>query len=395
MKLELVGDAAPAPDLSIDTASAAPAAASPSIASGMTRADRFLAEATREFQEGHVDQPLWVRALVEVQGDQTLAEAGYLRARATALQVLKRDKRAERAGRRTRASPTGHGSPVGSAPRQQVDFGPVKAWLRSPMAILGMLISLVIFVTLVIALWPRNPIIEPTVAVRTPGGSGPGSPTGTAKSLVASNPAAINAASQDPGQNFMNTIEELKFAGNWNAVVLQALAWTRKEPKNAAAWNELSIGYINMRQLDDAHAAARMAVEFAPKTALFWRNLGQLNLDLDNPVEALLAFEEATLLNTKDGYSFVQTGILNSRLDRLPEAKLAFTKALALNPNDANARCGVAFVAQRQERPKEVNAAAKQARPVDGNCRDLIDRASAAIDLKAPAAFNVAPSPGR
>ena len=80
-----------------------------------------------------------------------------------------------------------------------------------------------------------------------------------------------------------------------------------------------------------------------------------MNLDLDTPVEALLAFEEATHLNTKDGYSFVQAGILNMRLDRLPEAKLAFAKALALNPDDANARCGVAFVAQKQVQPKAVN----------------------------------------
>jgi tetratricopeptide (TPR) repeat protein len=263
------------------------------------------------------------------------------------------------------------------------------------MAILAMLISLVVAVTLVIAIWPSNSTVESTAAAGAPGGPRSGPPTRTGKSLVASNQAAINAASQDPSQDFMNTIQELKYAGNWNVVVLQALAWTRKEPKNAAAWNELSIGYINMRQLDDAHAAARMAVEFAPKNALFWRNLGQLNLDLDNPVEALLAFEETTLLNTKDGYSFVQAGILNTRLDRLPEAKLAFTKALALNPDDANARCGVALIGQREARPKEVNASGKQARPVNGNCRDLIDKASAAVDLRGPTAFAVAPSGGR
>ena len=72
----------------------------------------------------------------------------------------------------------------------------------------------------------------------------------------------------------MNTIQELKNAGNWNVVVLQALAWTRKEPKNAAAWNELSIGYINMRQLDDAHAAARMALNLRRKMPFFGETSG-------------------------------------------------------------------------------------------------------------------------
>ena len=145
-------------------------------------------------------------------------------------------------------------------------------------------------------------------------------------------------------------------------VVVQALAWTQKEPGNAAAWNELSIGYTNTRQRDDAHAAARRAVDLAPKNALYWRKLGDLNLDRDAPVEALLAFEEATSWNTQDGYSFVQTGILNTRLDRLPEAKVAFTKALALNPNDMNARCGAAMIARRLT-PSQPNASAKSAAP--------------------------------
>jgi tetratricopeptide (TPR) repeat protein len=403
LKLELAGDPAPAPDLSIGAGNAAPATAIPAIASDMPRADRFLAEAIREFEEGRIDDPLWERAVAQAEGDKSSAKGDYLRARAAALQVIQRDNRAERAGLRKTPVSAAHHSPANSSPRQRVASGKVHPvggknvndLLRSPMAILAMLISLVVVVTLVIAIWPSNSTVESTAAAGAPGGPRSGPPTRTGKSLVASNQAAINTASQDPSQDFMNTIEGLKNAGNWNVVVLQALAWTRKEPKNAAAWNELSIGYINMRQLDDAHAAARMAVEFAPKNALFWRNLGQLNLDLDNPVEALLAFEEATLLNTKDGYSFVQAGILNTRLDRLPEAKLAFTKALALNPDDANARCGVAFVAQKQERPKEVNASAKQARPVNSNCRDLIDKASAAVDLKGPTAFNVAPSPDR
>ena len=179
----------------------------------------------------------------------------------------------------------------------------------------------------------------------------------------------MKAASPGAGQDFRTTIQGLKDAGNWNDAVLQASAWTAKEPENAAAWNELSMGYVNTRQLDDAHAAARKAVELAPKNAIFWRNLGQLSVDMDSPIEALLAFEEATRWNSKDGYSFVQAGILNTRLDHLSEAKLAFDSALALNPGDVNARCGAAFVVQRQARSDV------KAREV---CRDLsIGRARA------------------
>jgi tetratricopeptide (TPR) repeat protein len=150
-----------------------------------------------------------------------------------------------------------------------------------------------------------------------------------------------------------------------------------------------------MRQQDDALAAARKAAELAPKEALYWRNLGNLDLEVDDPVDALRAFEEATRWNDSDAYSFVQAGILNARLDRLPEAMAAFDRALALRADDADARCGAAWIAQRQARPKEPKAASGQAKPSDGQCRDLIERASAAVVLKGPTAFKVTPTVAR
>jgi tetratricopeptide (TPR) repeat protein len=203
-----------------------------------------------------------------------------------------------------------------------------------------------------------------------------------------------DATGPDSKQGFMKTIAGLKAAGRWNEVVLQASAWTEKEPENAAAWNELSIGYVNTQRPDEAHAAARRALQLAPNNALWWRNLGQLSQDRDAPIEALLAFEEATRLNAKDGYSFVQAGILNARLDHLSDAKLAFDNALALNPDDVNARCGAAFVAQRQARPDASKGTTKPPKAANAACRDLIDQASRGVDPGRPAAFNDAPSQG-
>src|SRR5512143_139253 len=59
-----------------------------------TSVDIFLARATRQFAQGHIDQPLWVRALAQAGGDEALAKAGYLRARAAAMRVAEREKRA-------------------------------------------------------------------------------------------------------------------------------------------------------------------------------------------------------------------------------------------------------------------------------------------------------------
>jgi tetratricopeptide (TPR) repeat protein len=133
------------------------------------------------------------------------------------------------------------------------------------------------------------------------------------------------------------TVRELKIAGNWNVLVLYASEWTRKEPNNAAAWRELSVGYANLQQFNDALDAATKAVQLAPHDALPWRNLGQINLVVD----------------------------------RLPEAAVAFGKALAVNPDDASARCGAAMVAQRQAQPKDPTTFTRRVGPTDGGCFDM------------------------
>jgi tetratricopeptide (TPR) repeat protein len=383
MALELVDYPAPAGDMPIDVGNGSPAVAKPAVTAGMTSPDRFLAVAIREHEVGCIDQPLWARAVVQARGDETLAVAAYLRARATALQLIKRDERRETSDGRTRESRTGVTST--NADRVAHDNAKPRVRLRTMMA--AMLGSLVVAVGL-LGTYPASNSAQPPIDAA-------GAATRTKKPLSISKDAAVNAVKEDPSREFMTRIQELKDARNWNVVVLIASAWTRKEPGNAAAWNELSIGYVNMRQLDDAHAAATKAVQLAPKDALLWRNLGQLALDLNEPVEALRAYEEATRWNDKDTYSFVQAGILNARLNRLPEAKLAFAKALALNPENADAQCGEAWIAQRQARPKEVNATAMQAMPPDGKCRDLIEPKNVAVASKGPTAFKVVSSRGR
>lgn len=421
LKLELVGDPVPSDDTSANTGNAAPAVAQPASAAwatntdnaatavakpasaGVTNPDRFLIEATREFTEGRIDQPLWARALIQGQGDEASARVAYLRARATALRVLKRDKRLERADRRTRAASAAINSfaipasqqDVSSSRANEAAYRTARPWLRSRTAVAVTLGSLVVVAVLFVTLRASLSTAEPADAAAAPPAAPSGPDRRAGNAPVASNKAVINAANEDPSPEFMARIQELKTVGNWNVVVLQASAWTRKQPANTTAWKELGIGYANMRQFDDARAALQKAVELAPKDALLWRTLGQLDLDVDEPVEALAAFDEATRWNDKDEFSFVQAGILNARLGRLPEARLAFSNALALNSDNVDARCGVALTAQRQPLPKDAKATGGQVTPSSGGCRDLIERASATVQLKGPTAFKVAPSRGR
>jgi tetratricopeptide (TPR) repeat protein len=215
-------------------------------------------------------------------------------------------------------------------------------------------------VYLVVSLRQSESVRPPVAAAATSSAAQPASP------ILIKSQQPLVATSSRAGPNeagvgaLAATVRELKIAGNWNVLVLYANEWTRKEPNNPIAWRELSVGYANLQQFNDALDAATKAVELSPEDALAWRNLGQINLTVD----------------------------------RLHEASIAFGRALALNPDDADARCGAALVAQRQERPKDPNALTRRVGPADGGCFD-VSFASAAVVSTGGAARKPGSSAGR
>jgi tetratricopeptide (TPR) repeat protein len=156
-------------------------------------------------------------------------------------------------------------------------------------------------------------------------------------------------------------VQQLKNEGKWNLLVLYASEWARKDPNSAAAWYELSVGYVNMRQLEEAFDAATKAVQLSPGNALFWRNLGHVNL----------------------------------AVERIPEAGIAFDRALAVNSDDADALCGAALIAQRQGRPKDADAIAKRLKSIDGSCPRVSDGESVVVVVGGSAAGKPGSAVGR
>ena len=184
-------------------------------------------------------------------------------------------------------------------------------------------------------------------------------PVGRAKPVVGS--ASGDTSKSDSVAKLEATVQQLKDTGNWNVLVLYASKWTRDEPNNATAWNELSTGYANLRQFNDALIAATKAVELSPGDASFWRNVGHLNMKLDN----------------------------------LPEAGSAFDKALAISSDDTDALCGAASVAKRLGRTKDADAIAKRIKSAEGSCPALSDGESVAVVVRAVPATKPASSARR
>jgi tetratricopeptide (TPR) repeat protein len=120
-------------------------------------------------------------------------------------------------------------------------------------------------------------------------------------------------------------------------------------------------------------------VQLAPDDFLQWQNLGQINLAIPAPAEALKAFHQAAVLNDHDVVSLVQAGILNAQFGRLPEAGAAFAKALTVIPQDVQALCGAASVAQREGRVKDVEAMTGRLTSLGERCNDLGGGASVRV----------------
>lgn len=366
-------------------AAPAVAGADPARASVATGADRFLTQAIDEHAAGHIDRTLWERAVAQAGGDNARAKTIYVQSRATALRVTKRENKAVRYARVVEAlsnapdsefatlSPLAGTATATSGP-DNPRLGIVKRNRRRAMVAAGVFGFLLVVAGLVVAL-SGEPVRQDSAAKPTPrfnvfARSTPSNQTIPATGAAGQNPAGVDLVSKLRG---------LKKEGNWNLVVLYAVEWTRKQPGNADAWKEASQGYIKLRQYGEAQDAATKAVQLAPDDFLQWQNLGQINLAIPAPVEALKAFHQAAVLNDHDVVSLVQAGLLNAQLGRLPEAGAAFAKALKVIPQDVQALCGAAWVAQREGRVKDAQAMTHQVTALGERCGDPGDGASVRV----------------
>ena len=356
--------------------------------------DRYFAEATREFVKGHIDAALWTHALARAGGDEAAARAGYLKARATALKLDRRERRADSMERRVQAARALADVDAGDGDRVNCAGAAAKAAKpgRRRLLLAAGLGAAVVAVIAVFA-FLRAGDDAGAAAATSASAKRPAAPAAKASAKAATSAASAEASAQALDEEFAARVQGLRDVGNWNVVVLQASEWTRRRPTNASAWGHLSAGYARLRQLDDAYESAKKAVELGPQDPHLWRNLGQVNQALSLPDAAIDAYQRAIALNDRDIESLAQVGVLNAGLGRLPEARVAFDRVLALSPEDTEALCGQATIAQKQGRGKDAEAILQKLKATDRSC---IDRAAAAPPTATASAVPVkAATPGR
>lgn len=325
-------------------------------------ADAYANQAAREYAQGLVDQSLWDRALLEARGEKVDAAGIYLRARGIALRVA-----ARHTARELEAAVEPADDALNEKRRR---FARRAKWIsyRRPAAAA---ISAAAATILVVALFTVRSDPAPTTDAAVTPRPVPVAPT----TVPVPKPApvvAAPAAADDSLAALRAKIDELRLAGNWHVLALYAVEWTRREPENAAAWNQLRTAYMFLRQLDDALAAATMAARLAPGNPAMWRRLGEINVELDDAIGALAAFREAVALEPSDLISLRAIGLLETRLGRSVEAKATFARALAAHPGDSITTClrnGAAQLPPTQD----ARVALRQVATLEATCHGRLD----------------------
>jgi Flp pilus assembly protein TadD len=122
-------------------------------------------------------------------------------------------------------------------------------------------------------------------------------------------------------------------AGDWNALLAHALDWTRREPRDWAAWTYLGLAHHRLRHVADAVAAYTRAWELAPGEPLTARNLGDALVAAGDYPRAVQVLEPLVRDHPDDYDARLDYGYAMSLLGEYDEAVEALAQATRLLPD--------------------------------------------------------------
>jgi tetratricopeptide (TPR) repeat protein len=348
----------------------APSPAQAAAAGTHTPMDPFAREASRQYAEGHIDQALWDRAIVQSGGDRDKAAATYLAARAVALRLLDRERR-QRA-REPMDTPTVNGNTAAAEPPASgndfVPFDMRAAKSKYRNYAIASVVALLLAAGGWVALNRDDGSANSLAAVQPVNTSAAleAAAAEKAKALAAEQAAAVSAKVIP---DLIKKIDDLRASGNWNLAVIYLADLVRKDPNNAAYWDELRDGYVHLNQFDDARDAAVKAAERAPSDPKMWRNLGDIYVTQKNSADALAAYTKVVAFDPQDVDSWRHIGLLNARLGHLADAKAAIDHVLAVNPIDSTALCVKPALAQIPADGKDSRAVFMGVEAMEAKCQ--------------------------
>ena len=145
---------------------------------------------------------------------------------------------------------------------------------------------------------------------------------------------------------------------------------TELAPDEATFFNNLGIGYTDLKRLDEALCAFNRAIELAPNNAQAHNNIGAVLRPLGRLQEACLHYARAVEITPKSGQFWANYANVLMDLDRVEEADAAAQTAVNLSPNYAVAHNNLGTVRQRRGQYSEAEDHFRKALNLDDDYAD-------------------------
>lgn len=111
-------------------------------------------------------------------------------------------------------------------------------------------------------------------------------------------------------------------------------AYTKHRPDNAWGYYMLGLSAWKSGQLDRARDAFETAIQKDPKQVKSLVNLSRVNLEQDEPTDALEHIQAAIALDSANGSIWRVLGRVDARLGKTDEALDAYRRAITIDSND-------------------------------------------------------------
>jgi tetratricopeptide (TPR) repeat protein len=96
---------------------------------------------------------------------------------------------------------------------------------------------------------------------------------------------------------------------NWELMLDLCLKWTKSEPDDAYAWDNLGTAYLDLNRHNDAIDAFRQSIRIKPEDAGVWAMLGSTYNLLNRYDDAIEAFRQSIRINPENASYWYNLGI--------------------------------------------------------------------------------------
>ena len=199
-------------------------------------------------------------------------------------------------------------------------------------------------------------------------------------------PAPPAPAAAPSYREVLRSAESLLAAGNLEAAVAELERFVDREPATAEAWNDLGVLHRDGGRLRAARAALVVAATIEPDNRQAGLNLVRVELELDQPAEALRTLEPILTRDPRDLEALTLAGDISLALRQSSDAGAFYRAALAIDPSNVELAVKLATAASVPAGPLAPAAPAPLAPPA-------ASFAAPAAPLPFPAAPASAPAP--